>query len=211
VNQQINLYQPIFRRERRVFSAVTILQALGLVLVGLALVYAYGLIKLRALEQDLDELRAREQASLARVERLSAELPPGSMVATAEQRLAELRATLDTRRRTLSLMQSGALGSTEGFSAQLAALAANPRGELWLTGISINRGGAYVALTGYTYQPEQVASFLRGLSEAPVFSGVRFAEFEMQRDDEGPFAGAVSFRVASRLPDEDANTGDLGP
>ena len=33
--QQINLYQPIFRKQRQIFSAVTMLQALGVVAVAL--------------------------------------------------------------------------------------------------------------------------------------------------------------------------------
>ncbi len=35
MRQQINLYQPVFRRERKVFSAVAMIQVLALVFVAL--------------------------------------------------------------------------------------------------------------------------------------------------------------------------------
>ena len=42
MTQQINLYQPIFRTQKKIFSATTIAQAAGLFVVGLLLIYGYA-------------------------------------------------------------------------------------------------------------------------------------------------------------------------
>ena len=48
--QQINLYQPIFRKQRQIFSATTLAQVLGVVAAALLLLYGYGLLQVRGLE-----------------------------------------------------------------------------------------------------------------------------------------------------------------
>jgi hypothetical protein len=40
--QQINLFNPIFLQQKKHFSAVTMLQALGLLLAGILVFYAYA-------------------------------------------------------------------------------------------------------------------------------------------------------------------------
>ena len=40
--QQVNLYQPMFRKQRRIFSAVAMFQSVVLVAIGLAAIYTYS-------------------------------------------------------------------------------------------------------------------------------------------------------------------------
>ena len=42
MSQQINLYNPVFLKRKKTFSAVTMLDALALLLVGVAAFYAYA-------------------------------------------------------------------------------------------------------------------------------------------------------------------------
>src|SRR5258706_453055 len=60
--QQINLYQPIFRKQRQIFSATTLAQVLGVVAAALLLLYGYGLLQVRGLEAQVVQLEGREQA-----------------------------------------------------------------------------------------------------------------------------------------------------
>jgi hypothetical protein len=43
IYQQVNLYQPIFKRQRHIFSALTMLQSAAVVIVALLTIYGYGL------------------------------------------------------------------------------------------------------------------------------------------------------------------------
>ncbi len=60
--QQINLYQPIFRKQRQIFSATTLAQLLGIVAAALLLIYGYGLLQVRGLEGEVVQLEGREKA-----------------------------------------------------------------------------------------------------------------------------------------------------
>ena len=42
MNQQINLFQPIFRKERKVLSFEALIQISGIMIVALAALYGYG-------------------------------------------------------------------------------------------------------------------------------------------------------------------------
>ena len=51
MSQQINLYNPLFLRKQKYFSARTMLQSLGLIAGGLLVFYVYALFQTRGLEQ----------------------------------------------------------------------------------------------------------------------------------------------------------------
>jgi len=60
MRQQINLYQPVFRRERKVFSAVAMIQVLALMFVALLGVYAWQFVATHALQQQLKADQQRQ-------------------------------------------------------------------------------------------------------------------------------------------------------
>ena len=70
VYQQINLYQPIFRRQRQIFSALTMAQAVGVFVTALLTIYGYGLWQVRGLEAEALQLEGREKAYSAQLARL---------------------------------------------------------------------------------------------------------------------------------------------
>ena len=76
MTQQINLYQPIFRKQRKVFSAVTIAQAAGLFVVGLLLIYGYGRWQVAALGADIAALELQRNAAMLQLQVLSARAAP---------------------------------------------------------------------------------------------------------------------------------------
>ena len=51
MSQQINLFNPLFLRKEKYFSVRTMLQSLGLIALGLAVLYAYALMQTRELER----------------------------------------------------------------------------------------------------------------------------------------------------------------
>ena len=58
MSQQINLFNPLFLRKEKYFSARTMLQALGLIALGIAALYAYALFQTRGLERAARRIRA---------------------------------------------------------------------------------------------------------------------------------------------------------
>ena len=70
MSQQINLFNPIFLKQKKYFSVVTMLQALGMILLGSLLFYAYAIYQVAQLSRQADEMSKRyttEQARLVSV------------------------------------------------------------------------------------------------------------------------------------------------
>jgi hypothetical protein len=192
--QQINLYQPIFRKQRQVFSAKTILQALALVTAGLLAIYGYGLARVAGLEAEVVQLEGREQALVTQLARIDPSLGSARRAET-EAELARLTATLLDQQRLIEVLRGQPLGRTQGFSGYLAALGRQRTPELWLTEITINGGTGAIELEGRTRAPELVTEYMQKLGLEAVLSGQRFDEFEIERDE--ATAEAV-FRATSR-------------
>lgn len=196
--QQINLYQPIFRRQRQIFSALTMLQACGIVAAALLCMYAYGVWHVLGLEAEAVQLEGREKAYAAQFARLD---PSSSLQRRreVEQELKELNEQLVNQQRLVEVLRQRPLGSTDGFSAYLAALARQYRNGLWLTELRINGATRAIELVGNTIEPNLVAEYLQNLGEEPALAGQLFDEFDVERGEPG---APVKFRVASRAVGE---------
>jgi len=192
--QQINLYQPIFRKQRQIFSAVTMVQALGLVAVALVAVYAYGAWQVSDLEFEVVQLEGREKALTTQLARIDPSLTANRRM-EAEQELRRLNATVLDQQRLIEVLRDGPLGNTGGFSPYLAALGRRRTPELWLTDFAINGGSGAIELAGRSTRPDLVPEYLQRLGREPVLVGQQFDQFEIERDDEN---GEAEFRATSR-------------
>ena len=191
--QQINLYQPIFRRQRQIFSAVTMLQATAVVAVALMTIYAYGLWQVRGLEREALQLEGRERAYSTQLARLDPESSTAQR-REAEQELERLTSTLLTQQRLIDVLEDKPLGSTDGFSDVLAALARQRSRGLWLTDITINRVSDAIELLGESIAPGLLPAYLLQLGEEDALLGYRFDDFEIERSAD---TDTIRFRVSS--------------
>ena len=194
VYQQINLYQPIFRRQRQIFSAVTMLQMAGVFVAALLGIYAYGIWQVLGLEAEAAQLETRESAYAAQLARLD---PSQSLQhrRDIERELAELNAELEHQQRLTDVLRERPLGRTDGFSSQLVALARQHERGLWLTELTINGARRAIELVGQAVDAALIPTYLQLLGQEPALAGHRFDEFELERDDT---ADAITFRVSSR-------------
>ena len=183
MRQQINLYQPIFRRERRVFSAVAIAQAGGLVLAGLALMYAYGRVQLERLEAQRARLEAQVTERAARVEQLARQYPPRRRDPGLERRVAALERELAGKRRVVRGLEGGEFGNVEGLSPYLEALARRPVRGLWLRSIAVGKGGAALLLEGSALDPQLVPRLVQDLGQESPLAGRAFERLLIERPD----------------------------
>jgi len=180
--QQINLYQPIFRKQRQVFSAVTLAQAAGVVAVALLGLYLYGFWKVAALEGAVVQLEGREKAFIAQLASLDPSLGANRR-AEVEQELERLNATLLDQQRLIDVLRAQPLGTTDGFSGYLAALGRQHTPELWLTDFAINGGTRAVELSGRSVRAELVPEYLQRLGREPALAGQRFDRLDIERDE----------------------------
>jgi hypothetical protein len=192
--QQINLYQPIFRQQRQVFSALTLLQVLALVAVALLGIYGYGRLQVAALETDVVQLEGREKALVTQLARIDPALNQNRRAEVAEE-LRRLNATLLDQQRLIEVLREQPLGSTKGFSAYLLALGRQRTPELWLSDFTINGGTGALELAGRGLRPELVPEYLQRLGREEALAGQRFDRLDIERDSG---TGEAVFRATSR-------------
>jgi len=194
VNQHINLYQPIFRRQKKVFSAKTMLQISVFFMFVFAAIYGYGQLKLRPLQVEL----ARLERDLARlnteVSRLEKRLSGQTQSKLLENEIARLSTELERRKQIENLLSSRALGNTRGLSPYLAALARQHVEGTWLTRISIANGGGSLELDGKTLSSELVPVYIGRLAGESLFQGMAFNVLELARPEQQP-ADHLNFHV----------------
>lgn len=191
--QQINLYQPIFRKQRQIFSATTMAQALAVVAVALLGLYAYGFAKVRALEIEVVQLEGREKALTTQLMRIDPALSDDRR-AELDAELARLNATLLDQQRLIEVLRDQPLGNG-GFSSYLAALARRQTPALWLTDIAINGSTGAIELAGRSLGPALVPDLLQRLGQETALAGQTFDRFEIGQDEE---TGEATFRATSR-------------
>ncbi len=181
--QQVNLYQPIFRKRKKVFSAVALLQVTGVVVAGFLLLYAHGMWRVQALNKDLDSLKSQRQSAIERLAVVERQLAGKRKSRVLVAEAARLERELDDKRRVADALASGRLGGHEGFSGHLEGLAQRHVEGTWVTGLDITGGGNDLELRGAALSPEQVPVLVGSLAKARAFKGMRFQVLRVRREE----------------------------
>jgi hypothetical protein len=191
VAQQINLFNPIFLKQKRYFSAVAMAQAAGLILLGVLAIYALQVRQTRALERvaaeaqrQLDERKA-QIAVLAKQTSGETGKALAAQVEAAEARLVERRSLLDD-------VRTGVGGDAKGYSRYLSALARANTSGVWLTGIEIGGKSGELVIKGRALDSALVPAYIDALKRQAAFGGRRVGELKVVAKSEPPPAGGVS-------------------
>ncbi len=200
MNQQINLYLPIFRGTRQPFSAQTMLYALAGAAAVLMLYYSYASWSLGPMKKELASAQQQHSEALKQLEVLGQQAQANQKDAALEQEVVRLGAERDAKQQALNNITGGGLGNTQGFSGQIEGLARRRVEGVWFTNINISQSGASFTLNGGTLAPELVPVLLQALGKEPVFKGIEFKTLLMERSEQQP--GRVNFTL---------RTGDTAP
>ncbi len=180
--QEINLYQPMFRREKKVFSAATLAQITVVVVLALIAIYAWQAVSTSRLETRLATLRAQQRVAAKKLATLATanahrKVSPAlaAEVAQAEQRLLRQRAAL-------AALERPSQGNTQGFTKPLAALGRAIVPGLWLTHVKLGSGGSEVTLGGRMSEASELPIYLHALGQQAPFSKRVFSVLKIQRD-----------------------------
>lgn len=193
--QQVNLYQPMFRQQKKVFSAVTMVQIFGFFVVVLGAIYGYNLYRLQPLRDGLKTTNVAFRRISKQIDVYHKKFPPLKKSKVLEDQIARLSRELKHRRKIETILASGSFGNTKGFSQYFEALARGYTQGAWLTDISIAGGGSQVNLTGETVNPELVPVYIKRLSGFKVFQKRSFNELDLSRSDKQP--NLVEFHIGT--------------
>lgn len=173
--QQINLVNPAFRKEYKAFSA-------GVAAIGLAVAWVIMLIghwglgmltgPLESRKSELVQKQSEAGASITKLQELAKSRKPSKEL---EEENGRLESTLRFQRELLLSLETGGLGSAEGFSRYLAALARQRVDGVWLTKITTIVPDN-LALSGRALRPELVPAYIKQLGRESVLQGHAFSE-----------------------------------
>lgn len=207
MSQQINLFNPIFMKQRKIFSLLTMLQALGLIVAGALFFYGYAIYQVDQLGEQSKESTKRYRSEEVRLARLTAEFSPqqANQALQGEVRLMEKQVADQTR--LVGIIKSGAVGNTTGYSEYMRAFSRQIVQGLWLTGFRITGDATHITLNGAVMSPELLPTYIQRLGKENVMQGKAFSDLQMRQPDidasQGDRARYVEFTLHSG-PDREA-------
>lgn len=204
MSQQINLYSPIFRKQTKVFSALTMLQGLGLIVAVIAVFYYYMSVQSSLLELRAAESGQQLKSELERLKVYAARETPAERLKTLAERKKELEAALGTQGQALEGLKAGGFGRSEGYSGILRALARVSVEGVWLTRVEFSEDSGELSLAGRALRADLVPAYLARLRLDPALRAQEFERLEVTRPAPAPPAageaampGFVDFTLSS--------------
>ena len=183
MHQQINLYQPVFRKQAKVFSATTLLQIGAAVLLLLLVVLGHAHWTLRGMNSTA---RALEQQVNSQTQQLGilddSYRTPDSDALDGD--IERLRSDIDQRKTLLGQFDQLVTRHKDGFASQLQALAEVHLPGLWLEGVTVNDDHR-IELRGMTLDARLVPLYLQQLESREDLSPTAFETVSMTRIDNG--------------------------
>lgn len=179
MSQQINLYHPLFKRQKKYFSGRTMAQALGLLFVVSLVLYTFAAYRVSTLERDV--AASAERLKLAENNMLLAErnAPPRVKSPLLEAEAAQLAVHLAAREHMLAILNGGAIGNTRGYSEYFRAFARQDTEGVWLTELRLTNNANGIMVNGRALEPALVPSYVQRLQNEPTLRGRLFDTLEM--------------------------------
>jgi len=206
--QQINLFDPVFLRPEKHFSARAMAYGLAVVAAALAALYAWARFEHAALVRSAAEHEARVGALRSQYAQAARQILSEDARKALESEALRLEQEIAARRSLLQALAAGEFGDESGVAPYFAALARGAVPGVWLTGAAIGEEGKEVAVRGRMLGAELAARYLRVLGQQDVMRGRHVTELKLERRDRAPAAAErpapvpfVEFSfVASRVP-----------
>jgi len=181
MNQQINLYQPIFRRQKKVFSALAMFQICAFFFVVFISLYLYGQIKLAPLKEQTVRLDQDLRTLGAQLTKVQSQRPGETGSRLLENEITRLNNELAKRKQVQNVLSSQSIGNTDGMSGYLEAFARQHLQGMWLTRIAVANGGKRLGLNGKTLSSELVPAYMEQLAGESLLNGMSFNVMELTR------------------------------
>lgn len=181
MSQQINLFNPIFLKQRKYFSVLAMVQALGLIVLGSVAFYGYAVYQVDLLDkqsQDTSKRYAAEQQRFANFANEFSAQKSGSML---QNELKKVESDAAVQKEVLDTLKTGVIGNTEGFSEYMRAFSRQVVNGLWLTGFEIAGDGTQMSLQGAVLRPQLVPTYIQRLNKEKIMRGKTFSSLQMQQ------------------------------
>jgi len=181
--QQVNLYLDEFKQIEPPFSALLNAVLLAgifilsiIISVILFIVVWYEQSQLQIVQQDLNKW---QQA----LEVAQKKYPEPLVDSALTQKIESLEQGSQRNQKLLRFLSTRNMNvESQSFSKLLTALTEIQQPGLWLTEITITKGGASLSFSGFTQQASALPEYLKKLSKLNEFKDLHFKVFDMNRE-----------------------------
>jgi len=181
MSQQINLFNPDFLKQKKVFTAATMARALVLLLIGSLALVMYGRQRVSTLEAEAANGARQLAIKKARQATVLVEFAPRKKDPKVDADLALAEAEKKSFDDVMQILDGGELGNTQGYSQYFKALARQVNGDLWLTGVTIHGAGNQIGLRGRAMEPSLVPAYISRLTRESSMRGKGFGALQISR------------------------------
>ncbi len=196
--QQINMYQPVFRRQRKIFSAATLLMILVMATVLLLGVHLHARWTLHGLQRTSADLTGNYRQLDARLVALEAD-SGSAAIAAAGNGIATLQEQISERTALLERIDRLAIDTAGGFGEIFETLARQDVPGLWLTAVELDQNGN-TEIRGTTLDPKLVPRYLQLMTQQPRLAMLNNGTVSMTRPQ--PDQAEIDFRLSYSAQDE---------
>lgn len=197
MNQQINLYQPMFRKQKIVFSAMTMLQVGIFFLLVFSSLYAYQAAKIKPYKAQLASIDTGLSQLNKQVIAMELAQKNKGKSKLLENEIEKLTKELFQRERISRILSSRSFGNSSGFSSYLESFARGHVEGTWLTDVNISQGGTLLGLKGKTLSSELVPVYIQRLAEEKSLQGASFNVMELARVEKEEGQSEISFLIST--------------
>jgi Fimbrial assembly protein (PilN) len=215
MSQQINLFNPIFMKQRKYFSLLAMLQALGMIIAGSLVFYGYAIYQVDQLKLQSEENTKRYNSEQMRLARYISEFSPQKSNLSLQDEVQRLEKETAIQNEIIETLKSGAVGNTTGYSEYMRAFSRQVVQGLWLTGFKVSGDASQISLSGGVMDPEMLPAYIQRLGRERIMKGKTFSTLIMQQPkaDEGAGTSQAAASAARRYveftlyssPDSEAN------
>ncbi|MGI9320337.1 MAG: PilN domain-containing protein [Thiogranum sp.] len=182
MHQQINLFQPVFRKQQKVFSATTLAQIAAAVLLLLIAILGHARWALGSMARSAEALQQQHDHILNQIGALEAAYQTPD-TKSLDTEIEQLMANIDQRNNLLMQFDQLMIQHRSGFAGQFKALAEQHIPGLWLEGVSVN-GDGEMEIRGTSLDAKLVPVYLQHLQKQQNLSATPFETVSMQRSAE---------------------------
>lgn len=183
LNQQINLFQPIFRKEKKLLSFRVLIQAISAVVVLLVFMLGWSTAQTWQIQGQLQRLQVQLNTRNAKLGELGKRLALMKTNTSQQDELTALELELTARQKVVDALTRARDSYSRGVSAYLESFARQAPKGVWLTGFSVKAGGEGLIIRGSSLKPELVPVFLQHLSTEPTMAGTQFGLLQIRREN----------------------------
>lgn len=195
---QINLVNPAFLKQRKIFSATAMAQSLAFLTVAILGFSGYLSYRAHQLEEIVRGVDARAKEQREHLLQFGSQFAEQRRSKLLAEELARAEARLKLRQELLNALLAEGLGNTVGFSRYLTAFARQNVSGVWLTAIRLDGDDNELAVEGRALHADQVPAYLRALSREDAMRGRQVESLKLTA--RGQAADAAAKLPALPLP-----------